>query len=135
MFAGSLSCHRHNVRPSWPTASIIHLERPATSSANRTTPVGQSSSQMAFEIPQHLPRRALPQDVSSKILNRIDSAFVKDLDANLANSWVAELDESISATKVRNIDVYPTVGVIEIHLCRSEYTRGLKRTSRTFSDK
>ncbi|EAU90496.1 hypothetical protein CC1G_00880 [Coprinopsis cinerea okayama7 len=56
---------------------------------------------MAFEIPQHLPRKALPQDVSSKILNRIDQALVKDLDANLANSWVTELDESISATKTR----------------------------------
>ncbi|TFK29696.1 hypothetical protein FA15DRAFT_663862 [Coprinopsis marcescibilis] len=56
---------------------------------------------MAFEIPQHLPRNALPQDVSSKILGKIDSAVVKDLDATLATSWVAELDESISATKTR----------------------------------
>ncbi|KAH6915936.1 hypothetical protein BKA70DRAFT_1368249 [Coprinopsis sp. MPI-PUGE-AT-0042] len=56
---------------------------------------------MAFEIPSHLPRRALPEDVSSKILNRIDSAFVKDLDAKLADSWVSELDESIAATKTR----------------------------------
>lgn len=56
---------------------------------------------MAFEVPSHLPRRALPEDVSSKILNRIDSAAVKDLDGNLADSWVSELDESIAATKVR----------------------------------
>ena len=55
---------------------------------------------MAFEIPSHLPRRALPEDVSSKILNRIDSASVQDLDAKLADSWVSELDESIGATKV-----------------------------------
>lgn len=56
---------------------------------------------MAFELPSHLPRRALPEDVSSKILNRIDSAFLKDLDAKLADSWVSELDESITATKTR----------------------------------
>ncbi|PFH51800.1 hypothetical protein AMATHDRAFT_46783 [Amanita thiersii Skay4041] len=54
---------------------------------------------MAFPIPDHLPRRAVPQDVSSKILNTIDTATTQSLNAELARSWLAELDESINATK------------------------------------
>ncbi|TFK39823.1 hypothetical protein BDQ12DRAFT_681284 [Crucibulum laeve] len=56
---------------------------------------------MAFPIPSHLPRRATPQDVSSKILNKIDQATYKTLDAKLASSWVDELDETIQTTKQR----------------------------------
>lgn len=52
---------------------------------------------MAFPIPSHLPRQ---QDVSSKILTKIDEATAETLNASLASSWVAELDETIQLTKV-----------------------------------
>ena len=52
---------------------------------------------MAFPIPSHLPRQ---QDVSSKILSKIDEATSQTLDASLASSWLAELDETIQLTKV-----------------------------------
>ncbi|KAJ7782061.1 hypothetical protein DFH07DRAFT_792440 [Mycena maculata] len=54
---------------------------------------------MAFPIPSHLPRRPNPQDVSSEILTKIDRATSKTLNASLATSWLAELDETIQATK------------------------------------
>ncbi|KAF9454310.1 hypothetical protein P691DRAFT_717761 [Macrolepiota fuliginosa MF-IS2] len=53
---------------------------------------------MAFPIPSHLPRK---QDVSSKILNKIDSATYKSLNAALTSTWLNELDETIQATKTR----------------------------------
>ncbi|KAG6868072.1 hypothetical protein C0993_007805 [Termitomyces sp. T159_Od127] len=56
---------------------------------------------MAFPIPTHLPRRATPQDVSSRILSKIDAATNKTLNAALASSWVSELDEAIALTKAR----------------------------------
>jgi hypothetical protein len=55
---------------------------------------------MAFPIPSHLPRRANPQDISSKILSKIDEATNRSLTASLAKSWLAELDETIQSTKV-----------------------------------
>lgn len=56
---------------------------------------------MAFPIPEHLPKRAIPVDVSSKILYKIDAATKDTLNSSLASSWIGELDESIQATKVR----------------------------------
>ncbi|KAM6497121.1 hypothetical protein JOM56_007594 [Amanita muscaria] len=56
---------------------------------------------MAFPVPDHLPRRAIPQDVSSKILNRIDAATNQTLNAELARTWLAMLDEDVRSTKQR----------------------------------
>ena len=55
---------------------------------------------MAFPIPSHLPRRGVPQDISSQILAKVSSATTKTLTAGLATSWIAELDETILQTKV-----------------------------------
>lgn len=52
---------------------------------------------MAFPVPAHLPRK---QDVSSKILGKLDQATHKNLNAALANSWLVELDETIQNTSV-----------------------------------
>ncbi|KIK61807.1 hypothetical protein GYMLUDRAFT_42852 [Collybiopsis luxurians FD-317 M1] len=54
---------------------------------------------MAFPVPTHLPRRAAPQDVTSKILSTMDEATNKSLTASLANSWLEELDTTIQSTK------------------------------------
>ncbi|TFY64920.1 hypothetical protein EVJ58_g2304 [Rhodofomes roseus] len=56
---------------------------------------------MAFPIPAHLPRGKDPQDVSTKILTKISETDTKSLNASLASSWVAELDETIAQTKTR----------------------------------
>ncbi|TFK65606.1 hypothetical protein BDN72DRAFT_889334 [Pluteus cervinus] len=56
---------------------------------------------MAFPIPAHLPRKANPQDVSSHILNRVDSATNENLNSELVKSWLTELDETIQSTKKR----------------------------------
>ncbi|KDQ61547.1 hypothetical protein JAAARDRAFT_190291 [Jaapia argillacea MUCL 33604] len=56
---------------------------------------------MAFPVPSHLPRKASPQDVSTKVLTKISEATTKTLTAQLATSWVAELDDTIHATKKR----------------------------------
>lgn len=56
---------------------------------------------MAFPVPDHLPKRAIPVDVSSKILYKVDAATKDTLSSSLAASWIRELDESIQATKVR----------------------------------
>ncbi len=55
---------------------------------------------MAFPVPSHLPRKAASQDISSRILSKISSATVKTLNADLAASWVAELDEAVLESKV-----------------------------------
>ncbi|KAJ7130610.1 hypothetical protein C8R44DRAFT_613672 [Mycena epipterygia] len=54
---------------------------------------------MAFPVPSHLPRRPNPQDVSSQILMKIDQATNQSLTASLATSWLAELEDTIQATK------------------------------------
>ncbi|KIM44702.1 hypothetical protein M413DRAFT_25141 [Hebeloma cylindrosporum] len=54
---------------------------------------------MAFPVPDHLPKRPTPVDVSSTILYKIDSATKDTLNSSLAASWIHELDESIQATK------------------------------------
>ncbi|KAF8630118.1 hypothetical protein AX15_003076 [Amanita polypyramis BW_CC] len=66
-------------------------------------PFGRSVSGrvMAFPLPDHLPRRAAPQDISSTILTRIDAATSQTLNAKLARSWLADLDDNISSTKQR----------------------------------
>ncbi|KAH9004741.1 hypothetical protein EDB86DRAFT_3062301 [Lactarius hatsudake] len=50
---------------------------------------------MAFSTPPHLPRNAAPQDASSQILSKVSSASAKSLNAEVAASWVAELDKAI----------------------------------------
>ncbi|KAJ7066520.1 hypothetical protein C8F01DRAFT_1123579 [Mycena amicta] len=52
---------------------------------------------MAFPIPDHL--RPHPQDVSSEILVKLDKATNQTLSAELATSWLAELDGTIQNTK------------------------------------
>ncbi|KAF8659809.1 hypothetical protein AX16_001694 [Volvariella volvacea WC 439] len=56
---------------------------------------------MAFPIPSHLPRRAHPQEISSQILSRVDSATNASLNADLVATWLHDLDEQINATKKR----------------------------------
>lgn len=55
---------------------------------------------MAFPVPDHLPKRATPVDVSSKILYKIDSATKETLNSSLASSWIHELDGCIQETEV-----------------------------------
>lgn len=73
---------------------VSTLELDVTSPSTKRTP-------MAFPVPEHLPRKtAAPQDVSSQILTKISEATPKSLTADLASSWVAELDTNILQTKV-----------------------------------
>ncbi|KAI0033922.1 hypothetical protein K488DRAFT_69507 [Vararia minispora EC-137] len=55
---------------------------------------------MAFPVPEHLPRAA-PQDTSTHILTKVASATNKGLTAELASSWISELDEALLRTKTR----------------------------------
>jgi hypothetical protein len=55
---------------------------------------------MAFPVPSHLPRNATSQDISSRILSKIASTSAKALNADLAASWVEELDQAILESKV-----------------------------------
>ncbi|KIY62088.1 hypothetical protein CYLTODRAFT_494881 [Cylindrobasidium torrendii FP15055 ss-10] len=58
---------------------------------------------MAFPLPSHLPPRpvAVPNDISSEILTKLDHVTSKTLSASLAASWIHELDETIRNTKNR----------------------------------
>ncbi|OCH91473.1 hypothetical protein OBBRIDRAFT_886899 [Obba rivulosa] len=56
---------------------------------------------MAFPVPAHLPRKKDPQDVSTAILTKVSEATTKSLNAQLAASWVAELDDTIRQTRER----------------------------------
>ncbi|KZT21579.1 hypothetical protein NEOLEDRAFT_1164550 [Neolentinus lepideus HHB14362 ss-1] len=56
---------------------------------------------MAFPIPNHLPRKGNPRDVSTRILSAISDTKNKALTAQAASSWVAELDDAIYSTKKR----------------------------------
>jgi hypothetical protein len=61
----------------------------------------QLVSVMAFPIPSHLPRKSNNvQDVSSKILSKLDEATNQTLNAAMTTSWIVELDETILLTKV-----------------------------------
>ncbi|KAJ3929915.1 MAG: hypothetical protein NXY57DRAFT_922396 [Lentinula lateritia] len=73
---------------------------------------------MAFPVPSHLPRRANPQDVTSKILSTMDEATNKSLTASLAKSWLEELDTTIHSTKERIHD--------RIHADLPEFERQLQ---------
>ena len=55
---------------------------------------------MAFPIPTHLPRKKDARDVSTQVLTKISETTSKALDAKLASSWIAELDDTIRVTKV-----------------------------------
>ncbi|EPQ56262.1 hypothetical protein GLOTRDRAFT_115586 [Gloeophyllum trabeum ATCC 11539] len=56
---------------------------------------------MAFLVPDHLPRKNVPQDVSTRILSAISETTQKGLTAQVASSWVAQLDDTIYLTKKR----------------------------------
>ena len=64
--------------------------------------IAYNALRMAFPVPSHLPRKAVSQDISSRILSKISSATVKTLNADLAASWVTELDEAILESKVHS---------------------------------
>ncbi|KAI9451675.1 Centromere/kinetochore Zw10-domain-containing protein [Lactarius psammicola] len=68
---------------------------------------------MAFPIPSHLPRNAAPQDASSQILSKISSASAKSLNAEVAASWVAELDQAILGSKERHVLTLPQAKIHE----------------------
>ena len=55
---------------------------------------------MAFPIPSHLPRKKDARDVSTQILTKISETSLKELTAEKASGWVAELDDTIRSTKV-----------------------------------
>ncbi len=57
---------------------------------------------MAFPLPAHLPRKKDARDVSTQILTKISETSSKALRAEVASSWVAELDDTIQVTKVRS---------------------------------
>jgi hypothetical protein len=54
---------------------------------------------MAFP-PSHLPRNTASGDISSRILSKIASTSAKALNADLAASWVEELNQAILESKV-----------------------------------
>ncbi|THH07395.1 hypothetical protein EW145_g3406 [Phellinidium pouzarii] len=56
---------------------------------------------MAFPVPDHLPRKGLPQDVSSQILSKVADTSRRALTADLTSKWVSELELSIKQTKDR----------------------------------
>ncbi|KAF9038459.1 hypothetical protein BJ165DRAFT_1531549 [Panaeolus papilionaceus] len=56
---------------------------------------------MAFPVPDHLPKRQTPVDVSSKILYKIGAATRDTLNSSLSSLWLQELDDSILNTKQR----------------------------------
>lgn len=66
---------------------------------------------MAFPVPNHLPKRPLPVDVSSKILYKIDAATKDTLNSSLAASWLQDLDKSIQETKVCSWLLYLFSGI------------------------
>lgn len=59
---------------------------------------------MAFPLPSHLPRKKDARDVSTQVLTKISETPSKALNAQLASSWVEELNETIQYTKVRTVD-------------------------------
>ena len=50
------------------------------------------------------------RDISTQILTKVSETPLKALNAKLASSWVAELDETIKSTKVR-----PNASVLHAH--------------------
>lgn len=60
---------------------------------------------MAFPIPSHLPRKKDARDVSTQVLTKVAETTSKGLNAKVASSWIAELDETIRFTKVL-LDVF-----------------------------
>ncbi|KAF8582737.1 hypothetical protein K439DRAFT_1635009 [Ramaria rubella] len=56
---------------------------------------------MAFEVPNHLPRGGVAQDRPTLVLTKLGQATAKTLTANVAGSWLAELDSAIQDTKNR----------------------------------
>ena len=82
---------------------------------------------MAFPVPAHLPRGKDPQDVSTRILTKVSETDAKALNASLASSWVAELDETIAQTKVRcqvGVNKASSRLTLARSLCRLVYTSG-----------
>ena len=59
---------------------------------------------MAFPLPTHLPRKKDARDVSTQVLTKISETPSKALNAQLASSWVSELENTIKLTKVRPLE-------------------------------
>ncbi|KAI0061027.1 hypothetical protein BV25DRAFT_1782681, partial [Artomyces pyxidatus] len=81
---------------------------------------------MAFPVPSHLPRKGIPQDVSSQILSKVSATDVKSLNAELALSWIEELDDTILQTKTKIHD--------RIHADLPEFEQQLE-TSKSVQDR
>ncbi|KAH9967245.1 Centromere/kinetochore Zw10-domain-containing protein [Russula dissimulans] len=76
---------------------------------------------MAFPVPSHLPRKAVSQDISSRVLSKISSASAKALNADLAESWVAELDAAILESKTKIHErIYSDLPLFEHQLASSK---------------
>lgn len=58
-----------------------------------------AANAMAFPIPEHLPQKPKPVDISTQILTKISDTSLKLLNASLASTWVQELDKSIREAK------------------------------------
>lgn len=69
---------------------------------------------MAFPVPSHLPRKKDARDVSTQVLTKVSETTLKDLNANTAASWVVELEDTISLTKVRHYGC--------LHCCLAVFT-------------
>ena len=57
---------------------------------------------MAFPVPDHLPRKTMPKDISTEILTKVSEVTTKTLTSSLVTSWVDELEAGVQNTKVRN---------------------------------
>ena len=55
---------------------------------------------MAFPVPEHLPRKPIPSDVSSQVLERISETSNRDLTSELVTGWISELQLGIEQTEV-----------------------------------
>ncbi|KAH9066695.1 Centromere/kinetochore Zw10-domain-containing protein [Lactarius vividus] len=90
---------------------------------------------MAFPIPSHLPRNAAPQDASSQILSKISSASTKSLNAEVAASWVAELDQAILESKAKILErINADLPLFEQQFASSEAVQGRFATLRANVD-
>ncbi|TDL23641.1 hypothetical protein BD410DRAFT_768181 [Rickenella mellea] len=87
---------------------------------------------MAFPVPEHLPRGGAAQDVSTEILTKVSEATPKTLTAQLASSWIAELDRTILQTKERIHDrIYAELPSFDRQL---ETSKSVQQRLRNLSD-
>lgn len=77
---------------------------------------------MAFELPDHLPKGGFSRDKATQILNKLGQTSFQQLNADLVASWVAELDDAITETKVRFQLAHEFVS-LTFRLCLEHYFR------------